>query len=117
MELTLEGMLEELESRCQEALKRIERREAEVRDALMLLAAHAREGGGPAPFAPEASARASAPAPVREKTARDARQEKTEAILRLANDGLDVVAIAQRLGLGKGEVQLVLDLHKQRGER
>lgn len=45
---------------------------------------------------------------------RSERSQKAALIRRLAGEGHDVVAIAQRLGLGKGEVQLVLDLERRR---
>ena len=39
-----------------------------------------------------------------------ANDEKSAAVLQLAAEGLDVVTIAKQLGLGKGEVALILKL-------
>ncbi len=41
-------------------------------------------------------------------------QEKERAVRELAEQGADVLAIARQLNIGKGEVQLILDLDKTR---
>lgn len=114
MELTLEAMLEELESKSREALKRIDRRERELRDALTESGARSRETlSSTFPDVHQDLLVASAvDRPALTKPDPGTWGEKSDAILRLADEGLDVLAIAQRLGLGKGEVQLILDLRK-----
>lgn len=41
---------------------------------------------------------------------------KVRAVLELAQEGIDEVDIAKKLGLGKGEVQLILELNRKNRE-
>lgn len=115
VELSLEAMLEELELKEREIMRRIERREAELLELLE------RRESAPAPgsaFSQVAAAAAAAAAPPAGADKSDARSaafaysERVAAVRRLADEGLDVVDIAKRLGMGKGEVALILDLGK-----
>lgn len=113
VELSLEAMLEELEMRGREVLQKIERRERELRSALLDADAYirrARQGGG----WPEGLAEAGAPAPPLEGRSGPppGTNEKSEAVHKLADEGHDVLTIAKMLGLGKGEVQLILGLRE-----
>lgn len=115
VELSLEAMLEELELKEREILARIERRERELFEGLdrsgeqvSALADAAQEAPAPAGgTAKVRHERASGDAATATLTLKD---EKVVAVLRLAAEGHDVVTIAKRLGLGKGEVALILKL-------
>jgi len=100
-----EAVFQELERKSKEAIERIDKRERELIDALAARAAQI-----PSHPSPDRSQK------EREAPCDDLRSsgwtEKAEAIHRLAQEGHDPMAIAQRLGLGKGEVQLVLDIRK-----
>lgn len=90
VELTLGAMLEELETKGQEILQQIDQRLKQTPSK----AAHV-------PQKPQPTTRS------------EGNRAKADAVYRLAEEGHDIVAIAQRLGLGKGEVQLILDLRRQ----
>jgi len=126
VELSLEAMLEELELKEREILRRIERREAEL---LGLLERRSRGLGPAASGALEQGGRgeegavtAAASSSGKEEAAgageaarrsvSSAYREKAAAVWRLAEEGHDVVAIAKQLGIGKGEVELILELKK-----
>lgn len=102
VELSLASMLEELDQKEQEILRRIGRREEEllslIEQRLGMLGRSGTEAARP-------SGEALGPAPA-------GYAEKAAAVRRLAEQGLDEVAIAKRLGMGKGEVALILGLAK-----
>lgn len=114
VELSLEAMLEELEEKEREIMRKIDRREEELarllergdaflqsvfQSAVAQGAALRAAAGSPGPAGPNRSTPPPAPA-----------SSKAEAVRRLADEGLDTLEIAKRLGIGKGEVQLILDL-------
>lgn len=110
IELSLEAMLEELEERGREVVQKIERREEELARLFAQGDAFYRRI-----IAEPVSQGAAAPLEARralsESTLQsDASESKTDVVRRLAKEGLDVLEIAKRLGIGKGEVQLILDL-------
>jgi len=105
VELSLAAMLEELELKEREILRRIERREAEL---LALV-----EKRGERAVSKEAAEEPQpGPAPGPSRPQPPGYAEKAAAVLRLAAEGLDDVTIAKRLGMGKGEVALILGLSK-----
>lgn len=122
VELSLEAMLEELEERSREVLRKIERREEELSrlfahgDTLYRRLAQEPLSQGRAAVvgtAPTGGATPAGPAegPSGEpKPASAPPESKSEAVRRLAKEGMGVLEIAKHLGIGKGEVQLILDL-------
>lgn len=97
IELTLGAMLEELEAKNQEILSALDQRWQR----------YSRE---------ETNNHSQAPTPLAALTSHvngPEVRDKAELVHQLAADGLDVLTIAQRLGLGKGEVQLILELKRQ----
>lgn len=110
--LTRDAWLEELEERGQAVLARIEAAEQRLKSAQPTQPAPAERAGGGLAAAlrhgdvPDRSAaRPSEAAPVRLEQA-----SVREQVARLAQQGLDVTAIAQKLQLGRGEVELFLGL-------
>ncbi len=114
VELSLEAMLEELEEKEREIMRKIDRREEELGrlfergDALLRSALQGAAAQGAALHAAPGPARPLGP--DRTGAAQATGESKAEAVRRLAEEGLDVLEIARRLGIGKGEVQLILDL-------
>lgn len=135
VELSLEAMLEELELKEREILQRIERREREILASFERLfanlpqrslelpaqALHSEQSGVERE---EAEVRGEGPGesslPSEEPPAGDGDAafggprgaDKVAAVRRLAREGLDAVAIAKQLGLGQGEVALILHLER-----
>ena len=111
VELSLEAMLEELEEKEREIMRKIDRREEELGrlfergDALLRSALHSAMAQGAA-----LHTAAGAPAGPERSAPQAPASSKWEAVRRLAEEGLDAVEIAKRLGIGKGEVQLILEL-------
>lgn len=119
VELSLEAMLEELELKEREIIKRIERREQELWSSLSRAKDDGPQTGPPLGQSEIAGREDQAhPAETKEEEAVEERgtshpptaEDKHAAVLQLAAEGLDVVTIAKRLGLGKGEVALILKL-------
>lgn len=111
VELSLEAMLEELEEKGREVLRRIERREEE----LSRVFAHGDLFRWPDQTTRSALFYGAAPAGRREPPPEapppeEAASSKAEAVRRLAEEGLDDLEIAKRLGIGRGEVRLILGL-------
>lgn len=111
-ELAHAAWLEELEAKGQEILTRIERAKSDLTD--LIRRAEALRGPLPAP----APTQADLPRPEQAAAAEVARPSdlqpaKVAAVLELAAQGDDAVAIARKLGLGTGEVRLILQLEEQ----
>ncbi|GEM_PF-3221684 len=98
LELTLHEMLEELETKYRELESRLDGKAAEL-EALLEQARLVHQA-------------ASLDGDKQQIKA----SEKTLAVHRLADQGLEPVAIAQELGLGTGEVTLILGLQELIGE-
>lgn len=102
---SFQSMLEALERKGQEAIEKIARREQAFFDALA-------QAGKVSAKAADA-ARGDKQERGQDKVGSEASwAEKAEAVVRLAEEGHDALAIARLLGLGQGEVQLVLDMRK-----
>lgn len=112
VELSFAAMLAELEAKSRSILAEVEQRAAAVR-----------RDGKPQhpPASPTFDPRQAAPpapgeGPTNASNESDA-SPKAMAVRRLAAEGHDVLTIARRLGLGKGEVQLILNLDEHEAQR
>ncbi|HLS89910.1 MAG TPA: hypothetical protein VK101_01535 [Limnochordia bacterium] len=136
VELSLEAMLEELELKEREILQRLDRREREILASFERLYANLPLQSSEVPgqaLHSEPSEVEREEAEIRDKGAdqcsppseespsageageafRHLRHaDKVAAVRRLAREGLDAVAIAKQLGLGQGEVALILHLER-----
>lgn len=129
VELSLEAMLEELELKQREIIQRIERREREILTSLERFAARLPQSDPNLPVEPLQLEEATPPVTEAQRVAPLVQErlsskqptpaanrlqgaDKIAAVRRLAGEGLDAVAIAKQLGLGKGEVTLILDLER-----
>lgn len=101
------ALLSELTLAAAQATERVSRERAKLEELLAAASGAAPNGGAPGAGGEQAAAAATSPKEVEEQSLPDPVQAK---VLALAARGREPVAIAQELGLGRGEVELILNL-------
>lgn len=118
MELTLEAMLEEMEIRGRDIMKKIDRKEQELSRLIQEIERHkiiaSHKIAEPFEGTLMRPSTTSHPDLVADVNDNEMPKRKADAVLKMAAEGRDVPSIARALGLGIGEVRLILELKEKK---
>lgn len=118
MELTLEAMLEEMEIRGRDIMKKIDRKEQELSRLIQEIERHkiiaSHKIAEPFEGTLMRPSTTSHPNLVADVNDNEMPKRKEDAVLKMAAEGRDVPSIARALGLGIGEVRLILELKEKK---